>query len=88
MDYDSATGWWVRRYRPGESKMDVSGGSTGKRDLCWTVNSASGPYAVRKDGYAGVWRLAAIERGQHDGQLVPAAPSKSPGLAQRDFTGY
>lgn len=45
-------------------------------------------YAARKDGYAGVWRLAAMERGQHDGQLVPAAPSKSPGLAQRDFTGY
>ena len=23
--------------------MDVSAGSTGKRDLCWTVNSESGP---------------------------------------------
>jgi hypothetical protein len=33
MDYDSATGWWVRLYRPGENKMDISGGFTGKHDL-------------------------------------------------------
>ncbi|MHB8225410.1 hypothetical protein [Acidithiobacillus sp.] len=156
MDYDSATGWWVRLYRPGENKtaaaskhfsdsknggyeaaltaarawrdaqmaaLDIAeracdgnghflvckrnrSGKIGLRlvhdrhpdgrirRIYWEARfmldgkQRVRTYAVRKYGYAGAWRLAATERGQHDWQLDTCCPSKSSGLAQRDFTGY